>query len=344
MSTETLTPAGPLVHLNDLVSRPRFLLSWERQRRHVHWAIEMIAEGTGTFFYTYAGIGSTATWICGTILGVAGLGSLFQVGIAYAIGVIMSLAVCLSTSMGHFNPGFTIHAILYKKCTPLKGLRMIIAQIIGAYIACMLAYIQYKNLLIPAEEVLKEKGLFDKQMFTAQGPAGVFALYVTPTDNFAYVFLNEFVCDVVIALVAFACMEPTNFLCPPTMMPWIIAFSYAVVIWGYSPAGLAANSARDVGGRLAALTIWGSQASGGRYAAISALTNIPATLLASIFYETVFNDGSRTVTPAYYDWIVSMRAQRCYIKNGGASYSETDGLSYTSTPELKPVSRNNSQA
>ena len=56
---------------------------------------------------------------------------------------------------------------------------------------------------------------------------------------------------------------------------------------------VAANTARDVGGRLAAIAIWGTKANGGKYAAISALTNILATLLAFSFYEFVLKDSSR---------------------------------------------------
>jgi hypothetical protein len=56
---------------------------------------------------------------------------------------------------------------------------------------------------------------------------------------------------------------------------------------------VAANTARDVGGRLAAIAIWGTKANGGKYAAISALTNILATLLAYSFYEFVLKDSSR---------------------------------------------------
>lgn len=44
-----------------------------------------------------------------------------------------------------------------------------------------------------------------------------------------------------------------------------------------------------------ALTIWGSKASGGSYAAIAALTNIPATILAAVFYEVFLCDTSRGV-------------------------------------------------
>jgi len=42
-----------------------------------------------------------------------------------------------------------------------------------------------------------------------------------------------------------------------------------------------------------ALMIWGKPAAGGKYAAIAALTNIPATLFATIVYELIFVDSSR---------------------------------------------------
>lgn len=92
--------------------------------------------------------------------------------------------------------------------------------------------------------------------------------------------------------------------------------SSSIAIWGYSPVGrkffsltnylsqreltfdvlsitVAANPARDIGGRLMAMTIWGLPASGGRYAAIAGLTAFPATLLAFVVYEFMFVDSSR---------------------------------------------------
>jgi hypothetical protein len=56
---------------------------------------------------------------------------------------------------------------------------------------------------------------------------------------------------------------------------------------------VAANSARDVGGRLAAMSIWGMKASGGKYAALAALTNIPAMLFAAALYEFFLTDSLR---------------------------------------------------
>ena len=65
------------------------------------------------------------------------------------------------------------------------------------------------------------------------------------------------------------------------------------------PPLVATNAARDVGARLMALTIWGLPASGGSYAAIAALTNIPATLLAVAFYEFILADSSRSAYPSF---------------------------------------------
>jgi glycerol uptake facilitator-like aquaporin len=69
--------------------------------------------------------------------------------------------------------------------------------------------------------------------------------------------------------------------------------SSAAVVWGYAPIGIAVNPARDVSGRLAAITIWGIQAAGSNYAALAALTSFPATVLAGAFYEFFLCDSSR---------------------------------------------------
>lgn len=41
------------------------------------------------------------------------------------------------------------------------------------------------------------------------------------------------------------------------------------------------------------MAIWGTPAAGGSYAAIAALTNIPATILAASFHEFILADSSR---------------------------------------------------
>jgi glycerol uptake facilitator-like aquaporin len=144
------------------------------------------------------------------------------------------------------------------------------------------------------EQGLTAKGLFDKVMFEPTGPAGIFALYAPPGYPLGTVFLNEFLIDFVLGVVIFACVDPTNLLVPPAAVPWVVGFSYTMAISGFVPNGMAANTARDLGGRLMAITIWGTKATGGSgYAAIAALTNIPATILAALFYNFMLSDSHR---------------------------------------------------
>lgn len=70
---------------------------------------------------------------------------------------------------------------------------------------------------------------------------------------------------------------------------------------------VAANSARDVGARLMAMCIWGRQASGGNYAALSALTNIVSMLASAMFYEIFFTDSSRGTPPLLSQLTIQMK-------------------------------------
>jgi glycerol uptake facilitator-like aquaporin len=293
------------IYLRDIRKRPGFLTVWERHRHHkAHWFVELFAESLGVFLYCYAGVGSTAAYIIGTLSSQAGLGSVLQIGFGYAFGILLAITICAGTSGGHFNPCVTISLVVFRGFPPLKAVRYIAAQIFGAYIACLLVYTQYKDLIKLVDEGLAAKGLLDSIQFTPNGTGGILALYTQPGANLARTLLNEFVSDTVIGLAIWGCIDPTNFLVPPAAGPWVISFAYAVVIWGFAPPGLAANSARDIGGRLAALSIWGLKASGGNYAALAALTNIPAMLFAVVLYEFFLTDSSRVMPNAHMEYMI----------------------------------------
>ncbi|KAJ3509003.1 hypothetical protein NLJ89_g5448 [Agrocybe chaxingu] len=285
----------PIVHLRDVKKRPGFLALWEKRRnsKEVHWAIECFAEMLGVFLYVYFGVGSTAGFVIGNILSQP-LSSLFQVGMAYAVGILFALGVCASTSGGHINPCITVSLVVFKGFPKLKAVRYITAQIIGAYIASWVVYSQWKFLIVEAEETLKAQGVFEATQFTPNGPAGIFGLYLFPGQSLGRVFLNEWVNCTMIGLVLWAALDPTTYFLPPAMGPWVVALTYAACIWGFAVPGISLNTARDVGGRLMAMSVW---AAGGRYAAIAALTNIPATLFAVFLYEFFLADSDRVVTP-----------------------------------------------
>ncbi|KAG1905496.1 aquaporin-like protein [Suillus fuscotomentosus] len=313
------------VYLSDIAPRPRWMTSWERlKHKEAHWLVEIVAEMMGVFLYVYAGLGATAAFIVGSLAGNSGLGSLYTIGFAYSMGVVFAISLCAATSGGHFNPAVTIASVIFRDFPIHKATRYIIAQILAGYITCLIVYVQWKDLLLVAEKILVEKGLYHSMMFSSAGPAGVFGLYVAPGTNLARVFMNEFVTDFLIGLVIWATLDPTNQMIPPAAAPWLVGMAYAVAVWGYSPTAIAANTARDVGGRLMAVTIWGSQASGGTYAAVAALTNIPATILAALVYELFLGSATRTLTPHHIHFL---RAHKQYYEdNKLAPYGYLEGL------------------
>lgn len=303
MATHPL-PRREFTHAADLQPRAPIFARWERHRhREAHWFVECVAEALGVFLYVFGGVGSVAPYVLGNLLGTPGLGSLLQIGFGFAIGITLAIILCAPTSGGHFNPGLTITLVILKKFPKRKAVRYIIAQIMGSYIACLLIYVQYHHMIKQAEATLVSQGKLASTLFTPQGPAGIFALYVGPGANLGQVFVSEFICDFVIGVVVWACLDPTNFTAPPAAGPWIISFTYAMCIWGFVPVGLSTNTARDLGARFMTMTIWGRGASGGAYAAIAALANIPATFSAALFYEFILTDSSRVVTPGHVDFI-----------------------------------------
>jgi len=309
------------VWLGEVLPRPGFLRRWEYLRHHrVHPLIECLSEAMGVFFYVWTGVGANISFILNNLGQQPGLGSLFQVGAGYAAGIVLALTVCVATSGGHINPCVTIAFAIFRGFPWKKVPYYIVSQIIGAYVACLVIYLQYKDVIVQLEEALIAKGEFDAIWFTPNGIAGAFALYANPGKPLGLIFWNEFVVDFMLAIVIWACLDPSNFISSPTTSPWIIAFAYAAAIWGYGPANIAANSARDVGARLMALTIWGTQAAGGPYAAIAALTNIPATLLAALTYELLHHDSSRVVAPAHQEALAAHKAH--LDRRLGASQSD----------------------
>ncbi|KAF8638264.1 hypothetical protein AX17_002286 [Amanita inopinata Kibby_2008] len=293
--------SAPVVHRSDIIKRPRIFAAWEqyRNRPGVHFVMEMFAEAMGVFFYVYAGVGATAPFIIGNILKLDGLSSIFQIGWGYACGILFALGVCGATAGGgHINPCITICFSIFRGFPVKKVPGYILAQILGAYVACALIYHQWEVLILDAEAVLAKAGLLEKLQFTPNGPAGIFALYLLPGQTYGRVFLNEFVNSTFVALVIWACLDPTNLAIPPIMGPPIIALAYATAIWGYAVPGIALNTARDLGARFFAMTIWGKEAAGGPYAAIAALTNIVATFFAICLYEFFFVDSDRVIPAA----------------------------------------------
>ena len=282
------------------------------------------------FIYTFAGTGPTFVFNLSTLAKIDNIGcrsplvpsglrfsdiylaiALFGIGISYAIGIVLAISICAPVSGAHLSPGVTIAVTLFKGFPPLKAARYIVAQILGGFVACLIVYVQYHEQIKSLTEALEAEGVLDQINFTPQGIAGCFALYAPAGASLRYVFFNEFICvsafraheslscylllrqTFLLGIVIWACVDHTNFYVPTSFLPTVIGLGYAAIIWGYAPIGLAANTARDVGGRMMAVAIWGTKANGGAYAAIAALTNIFTACLSLVVYDALFVDSSR---------------------------------------------------
>jgi len=304
MSPIAQTPGPQQVWLGEVMPRSRFFRRWEYLRHHqVHPLIECLAEALGSFFFMWTGTGISMSLLS------RGIASPMQVGASYGIGIVFGLVVNLSTSGGHINPCVTIALATYRDFPWRKVPQYILAQILGAYLGCLAVYLQYADIIKQLEERLREQGLYDSVMFTPSGVPGAFALYPNPGKSLGLIFWNEFITDFLLGFVVWACIDPSNFVTSPVAGTWIIGTAYAIAIWAFTSANhVSTNTCRDLGSRLMVLTIWGPRASGGQYAAIAALTNIPAMLLAALCYEFLHHDSSRVIAPAHYAQMMAHKA------------------------------------
>ncbi|KDQ11549.1 hypothetical protein BOTBODRAFT_67910 [Botryobasidium botryosum FD-172 SS1] len=295
------------LHIVDLVSKPAWLHNWERLRPI--WLLECMAEATGAFMYTYAGVGATAAFIVGGFAKEEGIGALLNIGLAYGLGIVFAITVCGMTSGGHFSPSVTIAFALFRGFSWRKVPGYILSQIFGAFLACLIVYGQYRQQILEIEESLMAAKL-ESVIFSPQGTAGIFAIYPNAGQNLGNVLMNEFFVCFFLGLVIWGVIDPSNIFVTPSSIPFVVGLAYTALIWGYVPVTLAANAARDLGGRFAVLAIWGTSSWPGRYAAISALTNIPATILAALFYELFLADSSRVVVKAAREVVANADAHR----------------------------------
>lgn len=109
------------------------------------------------------------------------------------MGIVFAITICGATSGGHFNPAVTLAFVVFRGFPKRKAIRYVIAQILGAYIASILVYYQWRPFIHIMENKLIEEGTYDTVMFSPSGPAGIFALYLPPGQVFGSAFLNEFV-------------------------------------------------------------------------------------------------------------------------------------------------------
>ncbi|PWN50989.1 aquaporin-like protein [Violaceomyces palustris] len=262
---------------------------WESNRPE--WVSALVAEFFGTLFYCIAGEMATASYVLTTYAGNP-QGNLTMIGFAYALGICFSIVVCATTSGGHFNPCITIAQIVFKGFPVRKAPAYIGAQLLGGFVASLIVIAIWHHELVEVTELLRSKGEA-AVVFSASGPAGTIALFPTAGRSMGSIFANEFFADMLLSLVIWANLDGSNPFTGPQVAPYTIGLAYGVIVWGFSSANVATNTARDLGSRFACGVLWGQDCFPAKYSALTALTNIPATLVGVSIYTFFLSDTRR---------------------------------------------------
>ncbi|CAK3823966.1 glycerol uptake facilitator [Lecanosticta acicola] len=266
-------------------------LSFEHSRPR--WLRECMAEATGVFFYVFPGIAAVTSFTINQQN--AAFGSLFQVGFAFAMGIAFAIITCAPTSGGHFNPAITICFAMWQGFPWKKVPYYIFSQIFGAFMAGLLLLGMYHEQLAVYAATLRTAG-HDSLVFSG-GPASVLCPFPSANQtNLGYLFLIEFFVDSYIGIVIWATLDPANPFITPSSAPFVIGMAYATMVWGFADITISTNLARDLGTRIVAAIFYGGEAfTYHNYSWIAILVNIPATILATGYYEFLMRDSLQSI-------------------------------------------------
>lgn len=183
----------------------------------------------------------------------------------------------------------------------------------------------YHQQLSEFESSLREAGHSGSMVFNG-GPASVLCSIPNANQtNLGYLVLIEFFVDAYIVsffpslpslllpslssphqltplstihqgIIIWAVLDPANPFVSASSAPFAIGLGYATMIWGWAPATISTNLARDLGTRIVAAMFYGGEVfSFHNYSWIAILVNIPATIFATAYYEFLMRDSLRKI-------------------------------------------------
>jgi len=249
---------------------------------------EFVGELIGTFILVLFGCGSVAV----TVLFGAHQG-LFQVAMAWGIGVTLAIYATRHLSCAHLNPAVSVAMVLGGRMVPRRLLTYIVAQLAGAFLAAAVLYGLFSSSIASYEAL---HGIVRGASESVQTAMLFGEFYPNPgavpvaVVSFGNAFAVEAVGTFLLVLMIFALTEGCNVGRPHhELAPWFIGLTVTSIICLLAPltqAGL--NPARDLGPRLFAwMAGWGSAAfpdAHGGFLIIYVLGPLTGGIVASLFF------------------------------------------------------------
>ncbi len=220
---------------------------------------EALGEAMGTFVLTLFGCGSVA----GAVL-FDSYSGLFQIAIAWGIGVTLAIYLTRHLSCAHLNPAVSLAMAMSGRMAPGRLPRYVAAQFAGAFLAALALYVLFApsiaayeaahGIVRGAPESIATAKVFG-EFYPAPGGAAVVGTGAAMLAEGFGTFL--------LVLMIFALTEGCNVGRPDdTLAPVFVGLTVSSIICLVAPltqAGL--NPARDLAPRLAACLLgWGRAA------------------------------------------------------------------------------------
>jgi glycerol uptake facilitator protein len=201
---------------------------------------EIIAETFGTFVLILFGTGVVAMVVLfgRGVPGEIVNGGFTNITFGWGLGVTMGIYLTARISGAHLNPAVTLALAVFRGFSWAKVLPYCIAQIVGAFAAAAVVYMNYRPAFLRADPDLSHT-------------AGVFATFPAFADAPMAGFLDQVIGTALLLLLIFALSDKHNLAPPPFLGPVLVGL--VVVAIGMSFGGMhgyAINPARDFGPRL----------------------------------------------------------------------------------------------
>ncbi|KAG9611792.1 aquaporin-like protein, partial [Aureobasidium melanogenum] len=220
----------------------------ELHNHHTLWAVlrtklrEPLAEILAVFVLITIGV-------CANIAhNLANSGSSDSMAWSWGFATMTAIYISGGVSGGHLNPAITIMLYIFRGFPKRKILVYIFAQLLGAYIGSLVAYGIYRNCILNYLDSNPEQITEVYNSFVTNRMPGV--------ADAASGFLTEFVAAAFIGVVVLALGDDSN--APPGagMNAFIIGLVISIETMAFSAStGAAINPARDMGPRLALITV-----------------------------------------------------------------------------------------
>jgi glycerol uptake facilitator protein len=254
------------------------------------------SEFLGTFVLIMFGDGAVAMTVAALnqsgrgdeIFAAAGDWMLIATG--WGLAVALAVYVAGGISSAHINPAVTLAMAVFRDFPWRKVPGYMVAQVLGAFVAGALIYLNYKqaiNSFEAANDVTRgERNSIPSFSIFATFPAEYYS-------NAAGPFLDELIGTALLVGIVLALVDQFNMAPRANMAPLIIGFVvFAIGMSFGANSGYAINPARDLGPRLFAwIQGWGDIAVPGDYGNVNSYMWVPivAPLVGGLVGALVYN-------------------------------------------------------